>query len=144
MDIYSTIFALIIATHPGIALERAHDVASTIDDVATSTQEAVVLLTIADHESSLRESVQDCSICTGPRCDHGNALGMWQIHRHFWAGHSREEVCSDPVLAARLSAEAWRKTGSWTAFSGCQADLGCKAADELRALHERYARKVAR
>lgn len=139
---YALIFQLIVATHPGIQVERAHEVAIAIDDVARSEAEAVDLLVIAEHESNIRESVQDCSACTGPRCDHGRAAGMWQLHRHWWQGHERETVCSNPTLAAELAAEAWRKTGSFESFAGCQKDLGCRAADEMRALRDRYRRRA--
>lgn len=136
--IYTLVFSLIVALHPGVSIDMAHDVAVAIDDVALSTDEAISLLTIAAHESSLRPSVANCER-TG---DHGRSIGLWQIQRHWWRGHSRDEICSDPTLAAHLAAKAWRRTGSFRAYAGCQFDLPCKAADEMSAMRAKYLRRV--
>lgn len=68
---------------------------------------AAALVTVAWHESDrFSAAMMDCSACPlgGPRCDRGKSISIYQLHTGVsWMGYSREDICSDNLLATKLS-----------------------------------------
>ncbi len=111
-----TVILLALATAaPRVPLDvrarYAADIASVVDDVETG----LALVATAKVEADWRGEVETCAV-TG---DHGAALGLYQLHDHWLAGHSHAEVCASNRLSTRLAARAIeqlrRVTGSYEA-----------------------------
>jgi hypothetical protein len=67
--------------------------------VGDDRESAALLAVTAWRESDFLEVVEDCRR-TG---DGDRAISSYQLHWRHWAGRSREQVCADPRLAARLA-----------------------------------------
>lgn len=98
---------------------------------------AAVLLAIARHESGFLVSVARC-VVTG---DKGRSIGSFQVQRHAWGGHSRDDVCESDALQATLSLDVMRaqqkrapRAGLWKWLAGyASGDMGVvtRASREL-------------
>lgn len=68
---------------------------------------AAALVTVAWHESDrFSPAMMDCSACPlgGPRCDRGKSISIYQLHTGVsWMGYSRDEICSDNLIATKIS-----------------------------------------
>jgi hypothetical protein len=64
-----------------------------------------LLLAIAEHESSFRESIVRCHV----RGDNGRAHGAYQLHTEAFGDHSAGEVCASDALQARLALTVLRQ-----------------------------------
>ncbi len=92
--------AIVIATaHPNIAPARAQHLAEDIAAETETSEEVNALVATMEVESGMREEVETCAI-TG---DHGRAISLYQMHRQWWEGHTRREVCTSNRLATRLA-----------------------------------------
>lgn len=89
----------IITLCPTLPAARAIEVAEPIAAVATTLEEAALLLVTNYAESTFRREVEDCRVLG----DGGKAASGFQLHKWTRAGHSQAEVCADPVLAASLA-----------------------------------------
>ena len=109
------------------------------DGPAAQSASIVALLSVAYHESGLREDVQDCTV----RGDKGRSISLYQLHvgpaRH---GHTADEICSDNLLATRLAlrylARTARRGSVYGMFSGYAGAPG-KAALEITAIYRTQA-----
>lgn len=73
---------------------------------------ALALLAVAQHESGLWRSVQDCSVCVpGQWCDNGRSISLYQLHvgSGAWGDFPREAICSDNRLATDLALRVLRR-----------------------------------
>jgi hypothetical protein len=95
------------------------------DEKAARAEMAIVVLSIAFHESRFRAYVEGASCIRSPwvsfgDCDGDHAFSLWQIHEQcWWFGGARCErvtraELSDRKAAARL---AWRRA-AWSISSG--------------------------
>lgn len=114
------------------------------DGPAAKETADVLLLAVAFHESGLRESVQDCTYCdTDPRaCDGGRSMSMFQLMRgRAWGKHTKEEICSDNRLAARLALHWLTRFSNgglpamFQSYAGC-ARRACVASRQLQSQFE--------
>lgn len=154
----------VCATEPTARLcGIAHDIVDAVDHAtrlpfdgpAAKEASAIALLAVAHHESGLRANIQDCSLCDAALtdgsgwCDGGRSISMYQLMvGRAWAGHTREEICTDNRLATKLALR-WLTHFSRNAtpatmfrtYAGCKA-RSCPAADRINAGFEPLARKV--
>jgi len=111
---------------------------------------AMVLVSIANHESHFRSGIYDCSLCDGKtaRCDHGRSVSIYQMQRSAWQGFDRQSVCEDDFIASYLAFRWYLKfaspspKSSFRGYAGCQLDLDCKGADGITADFEKVLRKA--
>lgn len=118
--------ALLPTLNPGRVGELSESIAAvaeTPDDVAR------LAVTVARESSGLR-AYETCER-TG---DSGRAISSYHIWRFHWGGHSRAEICADPILAARLALVVLKRrtdiAWSFTRYIG--ADTPAHAEVRLR------------
>jgi hypothetical protein len=90
--------AVMIAATPNGKLISEH--ASTrysmdIARVADTKEEAAMLVLTANYEGSFDYSVEHCKIVG----DHGQAITLYQMHKHNWGPYSREQLCGSNAIA---------------------------------------------
>jgi hypothetical protein len=67
---------------------------------AAPTATALLLATVAQHESGFLESVRRCK----RRGDQGRSIGLYQLMSgRAWRGHRAADICADDHLQARLA-----------------------------------------
>ncbi len=105
----------LLDARPSLEADRANILSRDIAAEVDTLDEARAVIATIETESGMRESVQSCRV-TG---DHGKAISMGQIHRFWWEGHSRREICADNRLAMRLTIGALRALGGkWGRWDG--------------------------
>lgn len=110
MDLLTLVTAAIVSLRPAISGEMldkyAGDIAGAVETVCGNDNRcadlALALVVVQDAESTWRESVATCKVIG----DGGRAHGSFQLHRHWWRGHSAKEVCGSNRLGAELAANA--------------------------------------
>ncbi len=148
---------LTLARPPAVDVDeeapRLAELAGAISEAAehvpvrmTRADAAMALVAIAHHESGFGESTATCEK-TG---DDGRSITYFQLLRGpSWGGYTREELCTNPRLAARralrvLDAPWQAKTplGLFSAYSGIPKSGGpTKAAREMCASWERLVKR---
>ena len=111
---------------------------------------ALVLTTVAGHESGFWSKVQDCSACWkgSPFCDKGRSVSIFQLHvgSGAWGGFSRQEICESNAVASKLALgilARHRRAGSALAlFQGYALGGRRQAAGEMAAMWVMAARKA--
>jgi len=129
MELTSIVTAAIISLAPNLSEETVGRYASDI--VAASQGEgtdlALAMVATQDAESSWRPEVEDCRV-TG---DGGAAVSMWQLHKHWYSGRTRAEVCASNTLAASFAASALialsHRTGGLR--GALRSYIGCRPGD---------------
>src|SRR5262249_40416495 len=104
------------------------------------TELCCALVATQHEESRWRADVESCAV-TG---DGGAAVTAWQLHRHWWQGKSREEVCASNRVAASLAANALtvlaHRAGG---FPGAiRSYIGCRPGDPRSVRRIRLFRKL--
>jgi hypothetical protein len=122
------VLAAILTLAPALQRETAERYAADIALAADGDIDLAYALVATQHvESSWRLSVETCAV-TG---DGGRAVSAFQMHRHWWAGYSRAEVCGSNALATSLAASALvaleHRTGGMA--GALRAFVGCKPGD---------------
>ncbi|HMJ53601.1 MAG TPA: hypothetical protein VK540_16050 [Polyangiaceae bacterium] len=128
MGIVELITAAIVSLAPNLPTETVDRYAADISEAADGELElAVALVSTQDAESSWRADVETCKI-TG---DGGRAISAMQIHRHWWAGYSRAEICASNTLAVSLAASALTVLSHRTGGTrgALRAFVGCRPGD---------------
>jgi hypothetical protein len=128
MGIVELITAAIVSLAPQLSAETvnryATDIALAADDDA---ELALAMVATQDAESTWRADVETCKV-TG---DGGRAISAMQLHRHWWAGYSRAEICASNRLAMSLASSALialaHRTGGWR--GAMRAYVGCRPGD---------------
>lgn len=164
--IFSIVLGVFQAAHPTPSdadTARLQQVAADIWDAtenaklpftgpAARESSALVLVTIAHHESGFWSNVQDCSLCYpgSAWCDRGKSVTLFQLREGTFAfgKFSREELCANNKLATqRALAVVGRFRGASTPqqlFDGyARGGVGLRptrAAIEMGRLFERHAR----
>jgi hypothetical protein len=109
MDIVTLVTAAIVSLRPHISGEMidkyAADISAAVDvecehDEVDCIELALALVVVQDQESTWRSDVETCKVVG----DGGRAVGAYQMHRHWWRGRTRKEICSSNLLAATLAA----------------------------------------
>ena len=118
----AAIMSLPVAAHidAADAQRYANDIALAAGD---DVEVAMALVATANAESDFDKRVETCRR-TG---DNGAAVSQYQLHRNWWGGHSRAELCGSNALATALAGNALRTlrrmAGSWRAafrrYVGC-------------------------
>lgn len=90
---------LVVLSH--ISTPHAAEVAAPIADVATSREDAALLVVTVDAEGGVRPAVMNCRILG----DNGHAFGGYQLHRHH-IRVSIAEFCRSPHIQAELALAA--------------------------------------
>lgn len=96
--------AAILSLAPWVGPARAAEIAAGPAAATSDLDEALLLVTVDYHESSLRKSVEDCRI-TG---DGGRAVSAYQLTRRHLGRRTRAEVCASHALASKLALRALR------------------------------------
>lgn len=122
------VLAAILTLAPSLQRETAQRYANDIALAADGDVELAYALVATQHvESSWRADIETCAV-TG---DGGAAVTAYQLHRHWWAGYSREEVCASNALATSLAASALivleHRTGGM--IGAMRAFVGCRPGD---------------
>lgn len=142
------------------ACRIAQDIITTVDAASRlpfdgdAAKEAadVLLLSVAFHESGLRESVENCSYCEQNKlaCDGGRSMSMFQLMTgRAWMGHTKDEICTDNRLATKLALR-WLThfsrggtTPMFRSYAGCpNKRVGCEAAAGLQTQFDVLARRA--
>jgi hypothetical protein len=130
----SIILTAILTLAPTLPREQAERYAEDIESAAANddgeldVELGMALVVTQDAESTWRESVESCRI-TG---DDGRAVGAFQIHKHWWNGHTRAEICASNRLSAALAARSLRTLRTRTGGNMARAMrsyIGCAATD---------------
>jgi len=84
----------------------AADIAATAPNVVTGKAMVATAIT----ESDFRPAIERCE-CKEKECDPDasgvpRAVGLYQLHRYHYAGHTAEEICGSNRLASELAARA--------------------------------------
>jgi len=122
--ILTAILTLAPTLEYGTAARYADDIYAACGD----ERDLCYALVATQHaESAWRPDVERCEV-TG---DGGRAVSAFQLHRHWWAGYSREEVCKSNGRAAWLAAGALvvleHRTGGM--IGAMRAYVGCAPGD---------------
>jgi hypothetical protein len=156
------LLAALTTVHPGGTEESRAEVVAAIVKVATAaplwqTQSpndespevaatALLLVAIAQHESSFEPRVGDCRV-KGP----GGAIGYFQLMGFFALdGHSEHDVCGSTSLGAELALRVLRThqcrhcaPDRWlNGYASGRPDLSTKASRETRAIWVKLAAKA--
>lgn len=128
MTIFDIVVALILSLNPPLSGEDVDRYAADITFAADDdVNVAIALIVVQDSESTWRRDVESCKV-TG---DGGKAISSVQIHRHWWSGYSRAEICASNRLAVTLAANVItvlsESTGSTRA--ALRAYVGCSSKD---------------
>lgn len=128
MNLVALIASAIVSLRPALSGEMIDKYADDIAAAADGDLElAMALVVVQDAESTWRPTVEICHV-TG---DGGRAISAFQMHRHWWAGYSRKEICESNRLAASLAASALlvlaERTGGWR--GALRAYVGCSPTD---------------
>lgn len=135
------ILAAILRLAPALPAATAERYANDIALAADGDWEMAAALIATQHEESRwRVDVESCAV-TG---DGGAAVTAWQLHKHWWAGYSRDEVCRSNQLAASLAASALivleHRTGGMV--GAMRAYIGCRPGDVRSVRRIRLFRKI--
>jgi hypothetical protein len=127
-------------------IEAAVDRAEQLPVTGSAAKEgsALALVALGWHESHFRSDVADCSACDGRTrlCDHGTSVSAYQMKKGAWGGHTREDVCADPTLAASLALKllsSHRSTmpAAFRAYARGDSRVKSKPSREIIELHAR-------
>ena len=99
MTNFAIYVAAILNLLPAVGRSRAETIARQIDTAARNVDDGLMLVVINRRESDFSAAVERCDV-TG---DGGRAISAYQLHPHLLGRYSREQVCQDPVLAARIA-----------------------------------------
>lgn len=103
-------------------------------DIAASTNDpelGLALVATATIESHWRPTVASCTVVG----DRGAAVGLYQLHRYWYAGHTAEEVCASNRLSTQLAARALahlRRGAGGSVELAMTRYVGSKRADDPR------------
>lgn len=120
--------AAIISLAPQLPPETVERYAADIESAAQGELDlALSLVATQDAESSWRSDVETCKVLG----DGGAAATAWQLHKHWYSGHTRAEVCASNTLAASLAASALialsHRTGGLR--GALRSYIGCRPGD---------------
>ena len=110
MSALTLLILSLLGTYPGVTeddVDRLAVVAEAIADESSSNpvfgtaeDTAFALVSIAKHESGLREAVQRCD----QRGDNGRSIGLYQLMRgRSWQDYTSGEICGNDWVQARLA-----------------------------------------
>jgi hypothetical protein len=91
----------VVGAPPSTRDRYAADIAAASPDVATG----LALVATGWEESRFEARIERCD-CRSWECDGGAAHGLFQLHAHWFAGHTAAEVCGSSGLSAALAARA--------------------------------------
>jgi hypothetical protein len=121
------------AEAPSARVERYIGIADAIAAATSDPWEAALLVAVSYHESAWAPDV-DAGQCyrgprgTGPRCDAGRAVTVWQLHA---SGERARALVADRRLAAREALEQLRRSRRACApLYGAELALGTYAAGD--------------
>jgi len=161
----SWLLALVLALGPR-GPDDASRLTAVADDIWTASESrpafcgpaaaeatAILLATVADHESGWRAGVQDCSLCVpgGQWCDHGLSAALWQLRRGgMWrTDEERAEICADNAVATRLALSLLRRyrrentiEGMLRGYASGWTSQRSKAAADMATLFGRLSGKL--
>jgi hypothetical protein len=84
----------------------AADIAATAPSIVVGKAMVATAIT----ESDFRPAIERCE-CKARECDRDpagvpRAVGLYQLHRYYYAGHTAEEICASNRLSSELAARA--------------------------------------
>lgn len=91
--------AAILSAAPQLDRAAAARYAADMASAAGDLEDGIMLVATAAEEGGFRRQVEQC-VVTG---DSGEAISLYQLHKHHLGRHSREEVCASNRLASRLA-----------------------------------------
>jgi hypothetical protein len=132
------------------AIAEAAEVSPVFSGDAGEAATAIMLTSIARHESDLFESTRRCR----RNGDFGRSIGLFQVKQgpFGWQGHAREDICASDQLQARLAVrilsahrERCRACGHaflLRAYATGDGGTESKASTDTIAIFERLTRKA--
>ncbi len=111
------VVAAILVLNPGFSPNYAKQFARPIVSATNNLEDALILVTTINHESSFLRAYAICEK-TG---DEGRAIGSYQLHWYHWGRYTKEQICKDPKIQTKLTIIALGKGSAeerWSRFMG--------------------------